>query len=679
MKKKLLTLSAALALGLPIFSAFYMCVKLTNSDLLKFEVDEIGEVSYENYGNISEPISVANDSSCMSIKQKDGNVAIFNLKNVAEVYYEQISDSCVVNVEDIPLRFNSLTDSTTEVAGIDKKYFIDEDGIVEEKKVEIPAMVEISGVVYKVTGIGKEAFSACSGLIGVEIPDGVTYIGEKAFNNCKGLQSIEIPSSVTLIGEESFQYCSGLKSITIPSSVARINEWAFYGCTYLDVVIENSKENVRVESAAFDGCKSVTYTIESPIEESGSQLKFAVMSDSTAELTGSCTDTLIIPDTVRIDGTLYNVTSISQFAFAGCDSLKIAMIPNGITFIGQSAFLDCVNLDVVIDNSEDNIIAGDSAFLGCKSVKYLRETIIPEDTTTVDTIVPTLRYKILSDSTVEMTYNRPDSDPDTIIIRDTVRINDVLYYIESIGDSVFADRRSLKAVELPSTLRRIGAMAFSGCDSMMTINIPESVISIDRFAFSGCEKLDIVIDNSEDDVVIGEKAFDKCKSVTFTKKSTIPNASELVFNVKATSDSTAEVVNSDVAKVYGSIAIPEKVRIDHKVYVITSIGASAFDNCNLLTGIDIPSSVITIGDYAFNQCLGLAKVNLSTGVTTIGASAFSDCSSLRSIVIPSNVLTIGDQAFAYCKNLNVVVQNTEDKMEVAKNAFYGVKSVKYEE
>lgn len=680
MRKKILALSVAIAAGLPIFAAFYMCVKL-NGDIINFEVEDIEEVLYEKFGNTSDSTS-ASKNSYMHIKQKSGDSVRYDVKQVEEVYYQMIADTNSVDISDTPLRFSTLTDSTVEVSGIDKKFFVDEDGIVEEKEVKIPTNVKINSVVYKVIGIGKGAFSACSGLSNIEIPYGVTYIGEKAFNNCKGLQSIEIPSSITLIGEESFQYCSGLKNITIPSSVARINEWAFYGCTYLDVVIENSKENVRVETAAFDGCKSVTYTIESPIEEGGSQLKFAVISDSTAEVTGACTDTIIIPDTVRIDGTLYNVTSISQFAFAGCDSLKAAMIPNGITFIGQSAFLDCINLDVVIDNSEDNVVTGDSAFLGCKSVKYLREPIIPEDTTTVDTIVsidPTLKYKILGDSTVEVTYNNHYSALDTIIIPDTVRIKDVLYYVESVGDSVFAGCRNIKAVELPSSLRRIGIMAFSGCDSMTTINIPESVTIIDRLAFANCDSLNITINNSEDDIEIGESAFDKCHSVTFTKESTIPNASDLAVNIKITSDSTAEVTKSDASKVFGAISIPERVRVNHKLYTITNIGASAFDQCTMLTSVSIPESVTTISDNAFNFCTVLTSIKIPSSVTSIGESALSDCTNLRDLEIPESVISIGKFAFAYCKNLSIVIKNTEENIEVGDNAFIGVKSVKYQE
>jgi hypothetical protein len=51
-----------------------------------------------------------------------------------------------------------------------------------------------------------------------------------------------------------------LASITIPKSVTYIGVYAFKNCENLDVVIENSKENVEIESNAFEGCKSVTYT-----------------------------------------------------------------------------------------------------------------------------------------------------------------------------------------------------------------------------------------------------------------------------------------------------------------------------------------------------------------------------------------------------------------------------------
>ena len=110
-----------------------------------------------------------------------------------------------------------------------------------------------------VTSIGNGAFDYCRDLTSIEIPSRVTSIGDHAFRDCRGLTSIEIPSSVSSIGEYAFVNCKGLTSIKIPLSVTSIGEYAFYNCRNLEIFINNSKENLMVGDAAFDGCKSVKF------------------------------------------------------------------------------------------------------------------------------------------------------------------------------------------------------------------------------------------------------------------------------------------------------------------------------------------------------------------------------------------------------------------------------------
>ena len=107
------------------------------------------------------------------------------------------------------------------------------------------------------TTIGDYAFSGCSGLTSVTIPNSVTSIGSSAFSSCSGLTSVTIPNSVTSIGDDAFRGCSGLTSVTIPNSVTSIGWYAFYGCSGLtSVTIPNSVTSIG--SSAFAYCRGLT-------------------------------------------------------------------------------------------------------------------------------------------------------------------------------------------------------------------------------------------------------------------------------------------------------------------------------------------------------------------------------------------------------------------------------------
>lgn len=150
-----------------------------------------------------------------------------------------------------PLEYKILTDSTAAVSNC---------LLLETDTISIPEKTHIKGNEYTVTKIEKKAFSYCRRLTNIEIPESVTSIGYSAFENCSSLINIKIPVKVEKIEVSTFRNCSNLKNIEIPESVINIGYSAFAGCYNLDVVIDNSKDNVVVGEDAFKECKSVKYT-----------------------------------------------------------------------------------------------------------------------------------------------------------------------------------------------------------------------------------------------------------------------------------------------------------------------------------------------------------------------------------------------------------------------------------
>ena len=104
----------------------------------------------------------------------------------------------------------------------------------------------------------------------------------------------------------------------------------------------------------------------------------------------------------------------------------------------------------------------------------------------------------------------------------------------------------------------------------------------------------------------------------------------------------------------GSVTIPKTVTYNGTTYSVTSIGTSAFYECEDLTFITIPNSVTTIGNYAFYDCDALGSVTIPNSVTSIGKGAFYYCDALTSVTIPNSVTSIGDDAFYECKALTSI-------------------------
>lgn len=204
------------------------------------------------------------------------------------------------------------------------------------------------------------------------------------------------------------------------------------------------------------------------------------------------------------------------------------------------------------------------------------------------------------------------------------------------------------ALTLPCGVTSIATGAFLNCGGLTGITIPSSVTSIGNLAFGNCSGLTSVTLPSSV-AWISEDAFGNCSALTsITVAPDNPNycsdASGVLY------DKAQTTLVEAPGKISGSYSIPSSV---------TSIGIWAFDGCSGLTSITIPSSVASIGSNAFWGCSGLASITIPSSVTLIGNAVFGFCSGLTSITIPSSVTSIGWYEFEGCTSLaNVTIPSS---------------------
>ena len=154
----------------------------------------------------------------------------------------------------------------------------------------IPETVTYGGIQYAVTAIDDAAFSNCSGLTDVTIPNTIVSIGHHAFSCCTGLKSIVIPNSVTELGRCVFHTCSNLTSAVIGNQVEVINDYDFQYCNRLTDVVLGSKVNMLNIKAFFDCHSLVNVTclaLTPPAMYADYSFDYSVYSNGTLNVLGS--------------------------------------------------------------------------------------------------------------------------------------------------------------------------------------------------------------------------------------------------------------------------------------------------------------------------------------------------------------------------------------------------------
>ena len=329
------------------------------------------------------------------------------------------------------------------------------------------------------------------------------------------------------------------------------------------------------------------------------------------------------------------VTSFSSFE--NCDGLTGITIPSSVTYIDVEFGFDEYgenNLKSIVIESGNPVYdsrnncnaiietSTNTLIFGCKN------TIIPNSVTTIG-------YMAFNDCKGLTNITIPSSVTSIEDYPFFMCQNLASIVVES-GNPVYDSRNNCNAIIetstnklivgvkttiIPSSVTTIGIYAFRRCEGLTSIRIPSSVTSIERTPFYECENLESIVVES------GNLVYDSrnnCNAIIET------STNKLIVGVKTT-------------------IIPSSV---------TSIGDYAFFYCSGLTSITIPNSVTSIGKYAFFRCTALTDITIPSSVTSIGDRAFASCNSLTSITIPSTITSIEDWAFSGCEGLtSITIQN----------------------
>ena len=344
------------------------------------------------------------------------------------------------------------------------------------------------GIIY-INKVAYKCKGECSG--NVVIKAGTTSISSRAFAYC-GLTSVSIPDSVTNIGEEAFEFCE-ITEITIPKNVTSIGVGAFAYCYYLEsisVAVGNknyvSKNNCLIDinsKTLIAGCMNSTIPSDGSVTSIG-DYAFAGCYDL---------ENIAIPNTIK---------TIGDIAFSNCSGLTSITIPNSVTSIGWYAFSDCFNLETItLGNGLKSI--GDEAFYDC----LIKSITIPKSVTNIGTGVFS-GCDELNIITVEKGNSVYHSNGNCIIETAAKRLiagckNSTIPAdgsVTEIGVSAFYNLNGLTSIIIPNGVTIIEMSAFALCEDLTSVTIPKSVVTIGDWVFDFCDGLkDVFYTGSQTD------------------------------------------------------------------------------------------------------------------------------------------------------------------------------------
>ena len=343
-------------------------------------------------------------------------------------------------------------------------------------------------------------------------------------------------------------------------------------------------------------------------------------------VTGSCGDGLTWTLTQNEDGTTYTLTisgtgemedytvggapwHVALGAAANRKQITEIVLPNGLTHIGNNAFLQAAVTKVEIPNTVVSI--GTNAFWKCNTI----ETTLPAS---VRELGATAFYGTF---VVNVDANNPylcsEENGKVLYSKDKTTLYQVSQ--DCAGDFT-----------IPSTVTTINDFAMNGCANVTgELVIPDSVQTIGRSAFEGTGFTSLNLGNSVKE--IGVSAFYKCAAMT----------GDLVIPTSVTTIGANAFIGTGFDG-----------KLDFQAQ-IEEFPAAIFQGLNF-TSVSFSGSVKSIGDRAFENCKQLATVTFGQGLETVGQYAFYNSGLSGALTFPDSLKKIDTYAFAKCPHITEI-------------------------
>lgn len=486
--------------------------------------------------------------------------------------------------------------------------------------------------------IGDNAFEGYNFSGELKLPNALETIGDRAFY---GLDTLEggliIPDSVNSIGSGAFEDCSGLfGSFLFPRSIQNIGPYAFKNCKDLVYNPKFDPGLVSIGEEAFSNCISLNGIVELPINTQ------SIGSGAFLNASG-------------LGGIL--ITSFGVNVFEGENAFSGV---GGVLQLSPEVYLEYENASTEIN--------GDYYFQGIKiSGQIANDTIfftgfdsnrINAEQDAVDgrlTDTNNQGYAIPNNWKQGLTSDPAYGGINTQVINSWIEIGGLC---EAVSSQAFMDRKYLRdLVSFPQSVRTIGSQAFKGCTGVTELGFTSyGLEDIRDGAFTGLQYVTSDIDLPYTLSNIGEKAF-----YGLTRAGDLTIKGDLL-----------ETIPYQAFYNYGSNAPNKTIKLNSGLLEIS--GDAFYDAGGVGTSLELPDTIQTIGDSAFNRFGGgnsasvMGSINdLPRDLTSLGAYAFQYSTITGDINIPSGLTRIPYRGFQ--GSYITTVSGLSGVDEIARDAF----------